>query len=403
MSELPEDTAFRREVREHLEKRVTHELREAARLTVGFHPPVWATRQWLGLLAEKGWSTPYWPVEDGGPGWSPSQFTIFEEECERIGAPRDATAGINLVGQCIVRYGTPEQKARYLPPMADGREIWAQGYSEPNAGSDLASLQLRAESDGDDYVLNGSKIWTSLAHQADCIFALVRTSGEGKKQQGISFLLMDAKTPGITVRPLPNIAGDHEFNQVFFSDVRAPKSQRLGEENQGWTIARVLLSFEHGGAGGGAAIRPQRSKQLKVLREVARQAPSSGAVSMLADADFAHRLAAAEIDELAVNLVETRLAAITEPGEAIGINGSISKLRHAPMVQLLAELEMRALGYDGVALQTEARQPGATTPPVGPDYALLGTARYLAKRAQTIAGGTPEVHTNNMARQLLRL
>jgi len=231
----------------------------------------------------------------------------------------------------------------------------------------------------------------------------VRTSSEGKKQQGISFLLMDMKTPGITVRPLTNIADDHEFNQVFFTDVRVPVSQRLGQENEGWSIARTLLSFEHGGSGGGSTQLPSPSRGLVELRRVAGQADNSMAGPVLSDPDFALRVASAEIDELTANLVGTRLAAITDPGEPIGINGSIGKLFNAPNRQLVSELEMLSLGYHAVALQTEARQPGSVTPVVGPDYAMLGTARYLAARGLTIAGGTPEIHTNNMARQLFRL
>ena len=244
------DTAlaeFRAEVRDFLDANLTGELRDgAARATSVFVDPS-VTLPWQAILHARGWAAPDWPAEHGGPGWDDMQRYIFAAECARAGAPSLAPMGLKMVAPVIMHYGTPEQKAHYLPRILSGEDYWCQGFSEPGAGSDLASLQLRAVPDGDDYVLNGSKIWTTHAHFANRMFCLVRTSSEGKPQAGISFLLLDMASPGITVKPIRTLGGDHEFNQVFFDDVRVPQANRLGAENEGWSVAKHLLTFERGG------------------------------------------------------------------------------------------------------------------------------------------------------------
>ena len=243
-----EDEDFRSEVRRFLDDNLTEDLREAGRKTGGVFADFAAGLRWHRILARQGWSAPNWPEEHGGTGWSATQRYIFSRECTAADAPRIFSMGLRMVGPVIMRFGTPEQKARYLPRILSGDITFCQGYSEPGSGSDLASLKTRAERDGDDYVINGTKIWTTGAHVADHMFCLVRTSTEGKPQDGISFVLIDSMTtPGLSVTPILTLAGDHEVNQVFLDNVRTPVANRIGPENAGWTVAKYLLEFERGG------------------------------------------------------------------------------------------------------------------------------------------------------------
>ena len=246
--DLTADEAFRAEVRQFLQDELTPELRAEGRRNAGIFSDYDAGNGWHRVLAKRGWSVPHWPVEWGGTGWTPMQHYIFASECILAGAPARAPQGPSMVAPVLFKYGTQAQKDQWLPAIRTGDDYWAQGYSEPGSGSDLASLQCRAVREGDHYVINGTKIWTTHAHFANRIFCLVRTSTTGKPQQGISFLLFDMDQPGITVRPIISISGDHELNQVFFDDVRVPASALLGQENQGWTIAKYLLVHERGGA-----------------------------------------------------------------------------------------------------------------------------------------------------------
>ncbi len=229
--------AFRAEVRQWLAENLTAELREVTERATSVFIDKPYNLAWQRILSTRGWVAPHWPAEFGGPGWDETERYIFASECARAEAPNLAPMGLRMVAPCIMRYGTDEQKTHYLPRILSGEDYWCQGYSEPQAGSDLAALSLRADRDGEHYVLNGSKIWTTHAHFANRMFCLVRTSREGPRQAGITFLLLDMATPGINVRPIVSIANDHDFNQVFFEDVRVPVSGRLGEENQGWTVA----------------------------------------------------------------------------------------------------------------------------------------------------------------------
>ncbi|MBS0541086.1 MAG: acyl-CoA dehydrogenase family protein, partial [Proteobacteria bacterium] len=233
----PQDRAFRDEVRRFLDTHLTEDLREAGAKTGGVFADFEAGRRWHRVLAGKGWSAPAWPKEHGGTGWSATERYIFSRECTAMDAPRIFSMGLRMVGPVIMKFGTPEQKAKYLPRIVSGDIVFCQGYSEPGSGSDLASLKTRAVRDGDDYVINGTKIWTTGAHVADHMFCLVRTAADGKPQDGISFVLIDSmKTPGLTVKPILTLAGDHEVNQVFFDNVRTPVANRIGPENAGWTV-----------------------------------------------------------------------------------------------------------------------------------------------------------------------
>jgi acyl-CoA dehydrogenase len=388
----PEDEAFREEVRAFLAEALTPELREAGRLTTSvFTDRTWSA-PWHRKLYEKGWVAPAWPVDYGGTGWTEMQRYVFASECAAAGAPGLAPMGLRMCGPVLMRYGTPEQKAHYLPRILSGEDYWCQGYSEPGAGSDLASLQLRALSDGDDYVLSGSKIWTTHAHFANRMFLLARTSAEGRPQAGITFLLLDMPTPGLTVRPIVTLAGDHEVNQVFFEDVRVPKANRVGDEDQGWTVAKYLLEFERGGA---------FSAGLKVsMRRLKALARQSG---LLAEAAYARRLAEAEIELEAIEITEQRVMAALSAGANPGPASSMLKMRGTEAMQKLDELAVEAAAHYGWVDQPAARQPGGNVAPVGPAEVLTAMPRYLNDRAASIYGGSNEVQRNIMAKLVLGL
>lgn len=386
----PADLAFRDEVRAFLDEHLTPELREAGvRQTSVFVEPRYSLA-WQKILHAKGWAAPSWPKEYGGPGWSETQRAIFAAECVRAGAPSLSPMGLRMVGPCIMRYGTPEQKAFYLPRILSGEDYWCQGYSEPGSGSDLASLQLRAVSHGDHYVLNGSKIWTTHAHHANRMFCLVRTSTEGKPQQGITFLLLDMTTPGIRVDPIITLAGEHEVNQVFFDEVRAPKSGRLGEENQGWTVAKYLLEFERGG---GSA--PGLKVQLERLRQAAGP--------LLDDPHYRRRLAEMEIAVEAIDISELRVLSALAGGRNPGPASSMLKAQGTEAVQAIDTLAVEAAGAYAAVNQPAAREPGSNVEPVGPDHSLTAMPRYLNNRAASIYGGSNEIQRDIIARLVLGL
>lgn len=394
----PEEEAFRAEVRAFLEEALTPELREAGRLTASaFTDKKW-NQEWQRILYKKGWVAPSWPKEYGGTGWNEAQRHIWASECARAQAPGLSPMGLRMCAPVLMKYGTPEQKAYYLPRILSGEDYWCQGYSEPGAGSDLASLQLKAESDGDDYVLNGSKIWTTHAHYANMMFCLARTSATGKKQEGITFLLLKMDSPGITVRPIITLAGDHEVNQVFFDNVRVPKANRVGEENQGWTVAKYLLEFERGGA---YAAGFQES--LKRLRAVASAEPSGGGPPLIEDPDFQRKLSELEIEVLAIEFAEHRMMSAMKEGGSPGAVSSVLKMRGTETVQLLDTLALEAAAYYAGVDQKAAREPGANVEIIGPPAHLTSMARYLNDRAASIYGGSNEIQRNIVAQVILGL
>ncbi|WP_084421337.1 acyl-CoA dehydrogenase family protein [Henriciella litoralis] len=389
---------FRAEVRQFLAENLPSELAEAGRLTTSSFSEPQHNLPWLKILNKKGWAAPHWPQEYGGPGWDEMQRYIFATECAKAGTPPLSPMGLQMVGPCIMGYGTDEQKAYYLPRILAGEDYWCQGYSEPGSGSDLASLQMKAVSDGDDYVLNGSKIWTTQAHHANKMFCLVRTSSDGKPQQGITFLLLDMKTPGIRVEPIITIAGEHEVNQVFFDDVRVPKSGRLGEENDGWTVAKYLLEFERGG-GSSAGVEAA----LERVRIMAHAEPAGGGKRLADDSAFSRKLSQTYIDLEAIKITEQRVTAALAGGENPGPASSMLKTARTEILQQVDTLGIEAAGiYAGVE-QMAARQPGANIEPIGPAHSLTAMPRYLNNRAATIYGGSNEVQRNVMAKLLLRL
>ena len=386
-----EDLAFQGEVRAFLEESLTPALREAGRrLTSVFCEPRYSL-PWQRILHTRGWVAPSWPKEHGGPGWNALQRSIFSAECARAGAPSLAPMGLRMVGPVIMGYGTAEQKAHYLPRLLSGEDYWCQGYSEPGSGSDLASLQLRALSDGDDYVLDGSKIWTTHAQFANRMFCLVRTNTEGKPQQGITFLLLDMATPGITVKPIITLAGEHEVNQVFFDNVRVPKSGRVGEENQGWTVAKYLLEFERGGGS---------APGLKVgLAHAGVVAEAAGGD----DAAHRRRLAEAAITIEAIDMSERRVLSLLAGGKNPGPASSMLKINGTEARQVLDEISVAALGRYAYVDQPAAREPGSNVAPVGPEAGLTAMASYLNNRAASIYGGSNEIQRDIIARLVLGL
>ena len=391
-------SAFRDEVRAWLSDHLTDELRDVATKSTSVFVDKPHTLKWQAILHKKGWVAPTWPKEFGGTGWSEAERHIFASECARAGAPSLSPMGLRMVAPVIMHYGTAEQKAWYLPRILSGEDYWCQGYSEPGSGSDLASLSLRADRDGDHYVLNGSKIWTTHAHFATKMFCLVRTNRDGRPQQGITFLLLDMDTPGITVRPIHSIADDHDFNQVFFEDVRVPVSGRLGEEDQGWGVAKYLLEFERAVA---------HSAGLKAaLAEVVRHARSltddSGA-PLLDTPGIRRRISILDAQISAIEASEDVVMAQVARGRNPGPAASMLKIQGTETAQQVQQLAVELSGDYAAVSQFAARQPGSNEAAIGPDIALTAMPRYFNGRAASIYGGSNEIQRNIIAKMVLGL
>jgi alkylation response protein AidB-like acyl-CoA dehydrogenase len=394
-----EDLAFRDEVRAFLAEKLTPELRTAAARQAGVFAEASLNRVWHKILYERGWIAPSWPAEYGGPGWRPTQRHIFADECARANAPVIPAMGLQMCGPVLMTYGTAEQKAFFLPRMLSGEHYWCQGFSEPGSGSDLASLQTRAVRDGDDYVVNGSKIWTTHAQFANWMFLLVRTSVEGKPQAGISFLLTPMDAPGLTVRPIISMSGEHEVNQVFFDDLRIPVANRVGQENDGWSVAKALLVFERGG--GVAASRLTRV--VNEARRIARETDQTGSSVWDTNPEFRQRLLEVEMQVKALDYKEREVAAKLSAGQDIGGAASVLKMTVSRLGQLASELAVEALGHDALADAREAVDPGDNAALTHAEHAATLTAKYLNNRASTIFGGSQEVQHNIVARAVLGL
>jgi alkylation response protein AidB-like acyl-CoA dehydrogenase len=386
------DEAFRADVRNWLSTHLTDDLRDVGRKATSVFVEKQHNLAWQRILNTKGWVAPSWPEEYGGTGWSEMQRYIFASECAAAGAPSLSPMGLRMVAPCIMKYGTPAQKAFYLPRILSGEDYWCQGYSEPQAGSDLAALSLRAEPDGSDYILNGSKIWTTHAHYANRMFCLVRTSREGRPQQGITFLLLEMDTPGITVRPIRSIADDHDFNQVFFDNARVPQSGRVGEEDMGWGVAKYLLEFERSVAYA-AGLRA-------ALADVRRAADDAGVLNVPA---IRRRISvlAGQVD--AIHAVEQSVMAAISGGRNPGPASSMLKVQGTEAQQKIQELAVEIAGDYAAVNQYDARQPGSNVTPIGPESALPVTARYFNGRAASIYGGSNEIQRGIMAKFVLGL
>ena len=357
---------------------------------------------WQRILHGQGWIAPGWPKEYGGPGWSPVQRFLYEEELAAASSPRLITFGLKMLGPVLIEFGTEAQKTRFLPRILSSEDWWCQGFSEPGAGSDLASLTTRAERDGDHYVVNGQKTWTTLAQYADWIFCLVRTSTEGKKQQGISFLLIDMKTPGVTVRPIKTLDGGQEINDVFLENVKVPAENLVGKENDGWTIAKFLLSHERFGIAGVA----RSKKQMERVRDIAAKEMKRGR-PLIEDARFRERMAEVEIELTALEMTELHLLSEEAAGRKPGPEASILKLKGTQVQQGITELLLEAVGnrahaFDPGILDDEWPGAGNDGPPVAEHVATVAS-HYFNWRKASIYGGSNEIQRSIIAKAILGL
>lgn len=396
----PEEEAFRDEVRTFLRENLPDAIKAgaAASPTVFVEPEI--GQAWNAVLHEKGWLGYQWPEEHGGTGWSPVQRYLFEKECALAGAPNLTVLGLKLVAPVIWTFGSPEQKAFYLPRILSGEDYWCQGFSEPQSGSDLASLSCRAVRDGDRYILNGSKIWTTHAHHANRMFCLVRTNPEVKKQAGISFMLVDMNQPGISVRPILTVAGDHEVNQVFLEDVVVPEKDLVGEEGQGWTIAKFLLENERGGS----CHAPKLLYDLDQIEEAARAQPDGRGGVVADDPQWKRRVAKARLNAQSLEMIELKIVSEIAKGRAPGPQTSLTKLLASNLRQEIDLMAVDLYGPAGLQLETARPLYGENAPdPVTTPDAQVAAARYLNSRAWTIFGGSNEVQSNIIAKSVLGL
>jgi alkylation response protein AidB-like acyl-CoA dehydrogenase len=393
----PEEIAFRTEVRAFIAENYPAQLR--GKQDEGDELGKEDFLSWHRILAKKGWIAPAWPVEYGGTGWTATQRFIWSEETARADCIRIMPFGVTMVGPVIYTFGTPEQKAHYLPRILSGEDWWCQGYSEPGAGSDLASLRTRAVRDGDDYVVNGQKTWTTMAQHADWGFFLVRTdlSPETKQQEGISFLLIDMKSPGITVRPIITLGGEHEVNEVFLEDVRVPLANRVFEENKGWTCAKFLLAHERTGIAGVAGSK----RGIERVKAIATT-EMDGDRPLLANPFFRRKVAELEMDLTALEFTELRTLAGEAAGKGPGPESSLLKIKGSEIQQRLTELALEAAGHYG-APYFRGFGEGDNEHPIGPDWAHRTAPSYYNMRKTTIYGGSNEVQRGIIAKMVLGL
>jgi alkylation response protein AidB-like acyl-CoA dehydrogenase len=397
-----EELAFQKEVRDWLAANMPTEVAEESRRSRTSHVSKERLLQWQKKLAGKGWLCPNWPKEYGGPGWNSTQKFIFEMEMARADSPYLSSFSIKMVAPVLMKYGSAAQKQRFLPKIAAAEELWCQGYSEPGSGSDLASLRTKAVREGDHYIVNGQKIWTTNAHYADWIFCLVRTSNEGKRQEGISFLLINMKSPGIKIDPIYLVDGTrtpmrHEVNQVFFTDVKVPVENLVGEENKGWTYAKYLLEFERGGQ----AFGPRLRKAFRHLQTLSKSQLDAGE-PLSASVKWREKMAALEIEIDAVEMNEMMFYSGLKTGDAPGNMGSVVKMRGTEVGQKVTELAVEAVGWYGAPF-TELRNYDSNIVPVGGDYVDDVSPRYFNTRKTTIYGGSSEVQRNVLAKAMLGL
>lgn len=395
------DQRFREDVREFIAAELTEDLRKAGRSLTSVYADYEIGMKWQRILHKRGWVAPAWPVEYGGCGWTVAQRYIFASEVSAAGAPPVSPMGIGMCGPVLIGHGTVAQKTHFLPRMLSGADFWCQGYSEPGSGSDLASLQMSAREDGDQFVCNGHKIWTTHAHVANWIFCLVRTSREKIPQLGITFLLIDMRTPGVEVRPIVSLSGEHIQNEVFFTDVRVPKKNVVGQIGDGWTVAKYLMQFERGGGVSAPGLRTR----LQRIREMAR-------AESMNDENFAARLANAAIEVETLESVELRVMSKLSRGQAPGAESSMLKMVATELSQRLTELALEAAGVYALPYQPYAVSAGGPSPnyrppsnqhPIGPDYTWTVAAKYLNDRAGTIYAGTSEVQRNILSKAVLGL
>jgi alkylation response protein AidB-like acyl-CoA dehydrogenase len=402
------DERFREEVRDFLADELTPELRQVGKSLTSVYATYEAGVAWLQILNRKGWAAPAWPKAYGGCEWSVSERYIWATECAAVGTPPVSPMGIGMCGPVLIGHGSPEQQAHYLPRMLSGEHYWCQGYSEPGAGSDLAALQMSARDEGDHFVCNGHKIWTTHAHVANWIFCLVRTSQEAIRQRGITFLLIDMNTPGVEVRPIKFISGEAIQNDVFFTDVVVPKANVVGRIGDGWTVAKYLMQFERGGGVSGPGLK----HRLARIRDMAAAEETGGNGRLIDDGAFRGKLAQAGVDIAALEATELRVMSALSAGQAPGPESSLMKTVGTEISQRLTELALEAAGEYGLPFQPHAVSVGGLTPgyeapqdraAVGPEHSWTVAAKYFNDRAGSIYAGTNEVQRNIMAKAILGL
>ncbi|MEW6092124.1 acyl-CoA dehydrogenase family protein [Parvibaculum sp.] len=389
----PEELAFRDEVREFIANNYPQELRGARRGEMTKDEIL----AWHRILYKKGWVAPHWPVEYGGCGWSITQRYIWNEESARAETTPLLPFGLAMVGPVIYTFGNEAQKKRFLPGILSGDDWWCQGYSEPGSGSDLASLRTKAVREGDHYIVNGSKTWTTLAQHADWMFCLVRTDPEAKQQEGISFLLIDMKTPGITVRPIITMDGSHEVNEVFLEDVKVPAENLIGEENKGWTYAKFLLGNERSGIAGVA----RSKKAIERLKKLATAELVDGTPLMKTD-EFSRKVAEVEIDLSALEVTELRTLAAESKGRGPGPEASILKIKGTEIQQRITELAVEAVGNYALVQAPRLEVTGNEFVP-GPEGSQGVAQDYFNMRKTSIYGGSNEIQHNIIAKMVLGL
>jgi alkylation response protein AidB-like acyl-CoA dehydrogenase len=395
MFDSPELMDFRAEVRAFVEARLPADIRAATRAGRQLSKAQYV--RWHEILAAQGWLVPHWPVEAGGLGWDAARRLAFDEEMCTHCAPELNSITFDMIGPVLIRYGNPAQQATFLPAIASGTQWWCQGYSEPNAGSDLASLATRAVLRGDRYVVNGSKIWTSGAQYADWMFCLVRTDSEAKAQEGISFLLIDMKTPGITVRPIRGIHGWEVFNEVFLDDVVVPLQNLVAQENRGWTVAKSLLEFERLKL----ARVGENKRRMGRAREIGWREVEDG-VLLMQRPWFRKRFAELQVRLLALEANSARFVARAAAGEPVGAEVSMLKLRGSQLIQAWEMLTVDALGPASLPFDADTLDRETSSLPV-PELAPTASSRRFLSRGYSIAGGSSEIQHNILAKQVLGL
>ena len=396
LSFTPEEQAFRAEVQRFLTDQVPARL--TARVRDGKHLGKPDLQAWHALLNDQGWLASHWPEQYGGPGWTTVQKFIFDHECALAYAPRTIPFGVNMLGPVLIKYGNEAQKQHWLPRILSGADWWCQGYSEPGAGSDLASVKTSAVRSGDHYIVNGQKTWTTLGQHANMIFCLVRTDRDVKPQEGISFLLIDMTTPGVDVRPIITLDGEHEVNEVFFTDVKVPADNLVGQENKGWTCAKYLLTYERTNIAG-VGFSDAALARLKV---VAARTLKNGQ-PLARNPLFAARLARVEIDLENMKTTNLRVITAVAGGGVPGAESSMLKIRGTEIRQELTALTRRAMGPYALPFIEEALQEGDDQAGVGPQEAASASAQYFNNRKLSIFGGSNEIQKNIISKMILGL
>ena len=396
----PEEEAFREEVRTFLSEKLTDDLRRYARRMTSVYAEKSVALEWQAILVEQGWAVPGWPVEYGGCDWSIAQHYIYDVEMARADAPPLSPMGVAMCGPALIGHGSKAQKDYYLPRILSGEDFWCQGYSEPHAGSDLAALTMSAIDDGDDFICSGSKIWTTHAHEANMMFCLVRTDNSGRKQQGITFVLIDMNAPGVKVDPIVMLSGEHIQNAVFFDNVRVQKTNVVGEINKGWTVAKYLLEFERGGSSYGPKLLARAAKLRSLANELGAMNPG-----------LSRALSDAEISARALETQELRLMSELSGGGTPGLTASMLKIRGTELSQRLTELGVDIAGHYAAPFQPQGTSPGGpilNQPPtndgvVGPDSLVTMSPKYFNDRAGSIYAGSNEIQKNILAKAQIGL